>query len=71
VTDHTPLPLDDSTPILPTADVPTGNEGEPDSPVDAGEARPGWYWPLFAAMLLVLAACLMVWPVIVFKAIVP
>jgi len=60
VTGHSPLPLNDPAP----------NE-EPDSPVDLGEARPRWYWPLFAAMLLVLVASAMLWLVVVFKAVVP
>jgi hypothetical protein len=35
------------------------------------QERPRWYWPLFAAMLAALAVAMVVWPIVVYQALVP
>jgi len=40
-------------------------------PEEPQEERPRWYWPLFAAMLVALAVAMIVWPVVVFRAVFP
>jgi hypothetical protein len=63
VTDHTPLPDAGRVPDPPDELIWT-EPGEK-------EERPSWYWPLFAVMLAALAVAMVVWPVVVYQALVP
>jgi hypothetical protein len=45
---------------------PTAESGKPER-----EKRPDWYWPLFVAMLAALVAAITVWPIVIYKALIP
>jgi hypothetical protein len=61
VSDHQPLPFLDR----------ASDPEEETEPIEEETVRPRWYWPLFAAMLAALAVAAVLWPIVVYQALIP